>query len=338
MPHSSGGGSSHSGSHHSSSSSSSRSSSSSSHNSIRRSSSYFPGSRVYVRYRNRRPQYIYSNGNPSTGMGAIASILMFMAYLFFTSLFKLFGAVDVPHKINTSDVSSTEIVINDGIDVIDNEDQLRQTLTEFRDKTGIIPAVITIDISDWKEEGYDMEQYAYNTYVYNWSDEKHWLILYSEDLNSDGQFGTWEWEGMQGDDTDSVLTSYYADRFTDNLHNMFIARGSYSTGEAIDKAFSDLSIDIMDTRIDYVTIFMSVFGISISVVVVIVSWKSQKKRVAEYEGYEEVKNPTMSENHIPIEDTCDYCDGVYVVGSVISCPHCGAAIPAHDQSGKRIDK
>lgn len=271
-------------------------------------------------------------------MGEIALFLIIVAYIFFRCLFGIFGCIDIPHKINNSGVSSKEIVINDQINVIDNEDELRNTLIEFRDKTGIIPAVITVDISDWKNEGYDMEQYAYNTYVYNWSDESHWLILYSEGPESDGTFGTWEWEGMQGDDTDKVLTSSIADDFTEGLHNMFIARGTYTTGEAIDKAFSDLSMHIMDNRINYFGIVVRVLGMVISVIVAFCAWKSQKKKVEKYKDFKEVNNPTMSANHIPIEDTCDYCDGVYVVGTVISCPHCGAAIPAHDQTGKRIDK
>jgi len=30
------------------------------------------------------------------------------------------------------------------------------------------------------------------------------------------------------------------------------------------------------------------------------------------------------------EDTCEYCGGVYVIGTCIKCPHCGAPIKPHE--------
>ena len=32
------------------------------------------------------------------------------------------------------------------------------------------------------------------------------------------------------------------------------------------------------------------------------------------------------------EEICEYCNGVYVVGTCTSCPHCGAPVKIHDYS------
>ena len=32
-----------------------------------------------------------------------------------------------------------------------------------------------------------------------------------------------------------------------------------------------------------------------------------------------------------IEDVCEYCGGIYVVGTVINCPHCAAPLKTHNQ-------
>ena len=32
-----------------------------------------------------------------------------------------------------------------------------------------------------------------------------------------------------------------------------------------------------------------------------------------------------------IEDVCEYCGGIYVVGTVINCPHCAAPLKPHNQ-------
>ena len=52
----------------------------------------------------------------------------------------------------------------------------------FRDKTGVTPAIITVDNREWKGYYNDLENYAYDRYVNMFPDEKHWLIVYSSDL------------------------------------------------------------------------------------------------------------------------------------------------------------
>lgn len=46
-------------------------------------------------------------------------------------------------------------------------------------------------------------------------------------------------------------------------------------------------------------------------------------------GYKkEYREAKKCPQYVP-EDTCEYCGGVYVIGTCISCPHCGASLPAH---------
>lgn len=66
------------------------------------------------------------------------------------------------------------------------KENLSETLTQFRDKTGIIPSVEFVDDIDWAEDYglNNMENFAYNEYITKFSDEYHLLIVYSySDIN-----------------------------------------------------------------------------------------------------------------------------------------------------------
>ncbi len=335
MPHSSGGGSSHGGSHHSSHS---YGGSSSSSNSSHISSSYFPGSRVFVRYVNRRPTYVYSNsGSLCGGVGSIIFCLLMYSLFVVPALITLIGSVVTPEKLSHSDVSREQIEIVDNISILGDTTELANVLEEFEEVTGVIPVVVTINNSDWESDYNDLEQYAYNWYVYNYSDEKHWVIMYSEDSSDTSMFGDWYWEGMQGDDTDEIITDGIANKFTDRLHDNFIASGSMTRSEAISDAFNCIMPGIMNVHINFEQVLPAVgILLFISFHAFFMLGGILKNR-HKYKDYHEVKDVVMQPNNIPLEDTCKYCDGVYVVGSVYNCPHCGAAIPAHNPVNTESD-
>lgn len=328
MPHSFGGGSSHGGSHHSSFSSSSSSSYHSAPKTHIR-SSYFPGSRVYVRYVNRRPTYMYSDGDiNSSGVNWIAVVVLIVMVLF--GALALFGSVNKPTKLTWDDVDSTEVDIVDNAGIIDDKTSLRKCLEDFRDYTGVIPSILTVSNSDWMSSYPDLEQYAYNMYVYQYSDEKHWLIVYSEDSNSYDMFGDWYWEGMQGDDTDGIITESVANAFTDTLHNNFLASNRYTKTQAIVDAFNSIREPAMSMHIDSETAVSSIIIVLVCSVVCAATIIQGVARKVKYGGYEWVRNVQMAPNNLPVEDVCKYCDGIYVVGTVLNCPHCGASLPPHN--------
>ena len=226
MPHSSGGGSHGGGSHHSSSHSSShRSSSGGGSSRIRTSRTYFPGARRFVYYRNGVPNYVYSDTDLSKGPSKLRFLMLIFYVPFVLAAFlMIFTSFGVPEKLKVD--YNSQIVIQDDANVLGDTTKLGDALEDFFNTTGISPAVITVYNSDWEDNYTDLEKYAYELYVNRFYDEKHWLIVYSQPKDPDDEFNNWYWEGMQGDDTDSIITSSVAYDFTNDLHKRLLVEGT----------------------------------------------------------------------------------------------------------------
>ena len=117
--------------------------------------------------------------------------------------------------------NNSESVVIDNLDLLsDNEmADLLKSCDNFRDKTGI-PVEIYIDkqgvISD-NERYLTLQNFAYNEYVKSFKDERHWLIAYA--VTNGARFSPdWQFEGMQGNDTDPILTESLADKFNKELY------------------------------------------------------------------------------------------------------------------------
>ncbi len=216
MPHSGGGGS-HGGGGHGGSHGGSRSSHRTSHH-------YFHGARRYRRrYRNGREEYFYSNAVPrKASVGSLIGILAFGGI--FMSIMGLGISSERPRRLAEEyDWPDTRVV--DNIDVISDsdEDALEDVLEEYNDVTGICPVIYTMYVEDYEGSYVDLESFAYNKYVDEWEDEQHYLIVYAipEDEAEDFRSGAlevpdYEWEIMQGDDTDKL--------FTENVDNSIISQ------------------------------------------------------------------------------------------------------------------
>lgn len=317
MPHSSGGGS-HGGGCHGGSS---HSSSGSGRNSRRAGSRSFLGSTRYVYYEKSKPVYVYADYDITKKRSPLRYlILLFYVPFIFAISSMLLGAYRNPIKLKQDYNGS--IVIEDKISVIEDEAKLRDSLSAFYDKTGISPAVITVYNEDWQNNYSNLENYAYDLYVNKFADEKHWLIVYSEPVQGDGSFNNWYWEGMQGDDTDPIITEKLAGSFTNNLHKLLLANSRYTVSEAIQEAFNKLTPTIMNSSMDLSALGMAVLVMTFicfhAYFMVGFNPKGKKYRTA-------MKCPTTVK-----EDICEYCNGVYVIGTCISCPHCGAPVKPHE--------
>lgn len=320
MPHSSGGGSHGGGSHGGGSHGGSGRSS--------RRSTYFPGAHKYVYYKDNRPVYYYRADTiktPEQRKKTNLAIGLFLAFFYVLMIVScLVGSFHHPKKLDMN--YDTEILIYDDIDVMTakDEEQLREILEDFQNLTGITPAVITVPQSVWLGRYTTMENYAYDLYVNTFSDEKHWLIVYSEPEVKDG-FNDWHWEGMQGDDTDPVLTQKWADTFTDHAHKYLLDQ-KIGVAEAFARAFSDLMPDIMKTSFQPVVLF-AVFFILFHGALMYAGMFGARKKEAKIDDASieiDAKAPIR-------EDQCEYCQGIYVHGLHFNCPHCGAPIrPAQD--------
>ncbi len=193
MPHGSGGGS-HSGGSHSSSHSSSHGGSHGGSHGPRMSRKPFPHCRRFRYYdRYGMSHYMYSEAPPQP-----QSLLSLIITLFFFAPFVIAGAALVfftigsmlPPKPLTQDYISNGIYIEDNAYVLDDNvlsddmTELNESLRKFKELTGIEPHIITVYDSDWENHYNSLENYAYDLYVNRFSDEKHFLIVYSEPENA----------------------------------------------------------------------------------------------------------------------------------------------------------
>ena len=331
MPHSSGGGSHGGGSHHSSSHRSSGGGSSR----IRTSRTYFPGARRFVYYRNGVPNYVYSDTDLSKGPSKLRFLMLIFYVPFVLAAFLMIStSFGIPEKLKVD--YNSQIVIQDDANVLGDTTKLGDALEDFFNTTGISPAVMTVYNSDWEDNYTNLEKYAYELYVNRFYDEKHWLIVYSQPKDPDDEFNNWYWEGMQGDDTDSIITSSVAYDFTNDLHKRLLVEGT-KVNDAITDSFNALTPTVMKFRFEGET-----FGIGLFMLLFVcihaffmVFFRPDAKK---YKGAVEV---AMGENEIHLATTsaqtvtmkqaaCEYCGGVYTVGSCNVCPHCGAPIQPQD--------
>ena len=331
MPHSSGGGSHSGGSHSSHSSSSSHSShSGGGGGSSRRSSSTpFPGSRRFLYYNDNKPYFIYTNYDirkPDPWPRVSAIIVFCVAFLPFLilSFFLMIRGINIPHKLENS-VKNPKFIVEDNIGVIEDKKALKQYMREFYDTTGITPAVITVRNEDWNEDYTSLENYAYDVYLDRFDDETHWLFIYSESIKDNG-FNDWYWEGMQGDDTDNILTSKRANEFTEVVQKRLIDRDKYSVDAALGLTLDEFRPKVMKPSLDssrfisgaFMFIMMSLMSFGVLA-----------------NAFKPVKIPEMYKKAQPCELTavyqepCNFCGGIYIIGMHTTCPHCGAALPAH---------
>ena len=343
MPHSSGGsshrGGSHGGSHRSHSSRShSRSSGGGiyvAHTPRRTRSAPFEGCRTFIYYKNKKPVYVYSDYDISEAKSKLGLKIFTLIFWGIIGLiiwaFIIAAFSHIPKKL-TVDYNSA-IIIEDHLGVIDNEDELRASLKNFNDETGITPMILTDSNDAWEGKYNDIEEYAYTEYVGRFKDEKHWLIVYTSSVQEDG-FTDWYTEGMQGDDTDSILTYSETKQFNDTLYKYLLQSNKYSVGEALALTFDECTerVSKFYTYPKLVLITLGLYVLYMGFVVFCVDFNPKR----------DLYYPKSSEVLVEVikEEPCEYCGGVYVIGVHEKCPHCGAAVKAHDfikdESGRII--
>lgn len=336
MPHSSGGGS-HSGGSHSGSgfSSSSSSSGGSSAKHIKHTS--FPGARRYVYYENYHPVYVYADYDirKGTASGKVWSIIGSAVSLLF-GIMLIALCYDKPQKMDTS--PSYHCEIKDTAGVIDDMDKVQNAIVDFYDETGIPVEIMTVNNEDWQGSYSKLEEFAYDMYVTEFDDEEHWLVVYSEPASPDPDFNDWYWEGMQGDDTDSIITSSVAYDFTNDLHKRLLVEGT-KVNDAITDSFNALTPTVMKFRFEGETfgigLFMLLFVCIHAFFMVFFRPNANKYKGAKevpLDGYYAPPQQTAPQPQSVVmkQASCEYCGGVYTVGSCNACPHCGAPIQPQD--------
>lgn len=204
MPHSSGGGSSGGGFHSGGSSGSGN----------RVSSHYFPGARRYRKYYSdgRPDEYIYATSKPARTRVSGLIVLAVMGLIFIGAT--LFSAFTEKPKFLVP-VYSDEPAVYDIVGVMEEKDknELLSLMNEYNKLTGICPVIYTTFDEEWNRDYTSLEKYAFDKYVSNFSDEQHWVFVYSipADAAKFQQGGIvtsteFKWEAIQGDETDPIIT------------------------------------------------------------------------------------------------------------------------------------
>ncbi|MDC7293346.1 hypothetical protein NXH67_07445 [Butyrivibrio sp. DSM 10294] len=299
MPHSSGGGHCGGGCHMGSSGSSARSHYDRSHGRVFGSRKPFANSNRYVYYRHGQPHYYY-NTNPSN----FRSLLMFtLPFLIGTFIGIIYGAFLIFSIINGKSsilpVPGASVQIVDNYDAVSEQDEqeLSRVLNEFMDITNIVPVVVTCSNDEWQSDYSSLTKYAYDYYVDRYSDEKHWVIIYSADKNV--RFSDWYFEGMQGDNTDSVLSPGITRDFNNSLYDKLMESEEYTTGRAFAEAFEELNgrltspeykrAKIVETWI-LIVIFTAIFAVMLFLTIRIKYESTAKICVISEEGRPDVYN------------------------------------------------
>ena len=170
---------------------------------------WFAGSRIYLKHYGdkRSDEYVYANSMPrKTGLAPVI-VLSLLGALFLPMIGRSVYEV-CPKKIVPAVTDIPEVY--DGINVIEDDEKLTDTLTEYQELTGICPVVYTV----YKEsyEGY-LSDYTMNLYRNTYQDEHHFVIVYSVSasdtaLVEEGKLdhANFNWTAVQGDDTDPYIT------------------------------------------------------------------------------------------------------------------------------------
>lgn len=279
----------------------------------------------YVHYRHNKATYVYSDLAPEQlkkSAGSLAATIFSTSY--FVLLILLFGYFVWEGVARAQPLSmnyDTAIIIDDKIGVIDNEDELRVTLTEFRDKTGITPAVFTVYNEDWNTDEHrpNMISHAYDTYISTFDDEKHWLIMYSQSKNPKSD--EWFWEAMQGDDTDKILTEKVCNSFINDVQTG-LEKSTFGVGEVLNGAFANMNSTDIKKSIDWLEV-LGCSGIVFALVYFMVKFiKSERNNRDLVKNIQEVPMTANDEELRALESECAYCDGIYFDNGSGQCPYC----------------
>ena len=307
MPHSSGGGFSGGGFH---------SGSSSSGHSYHSSSRPFPGAICYVYYdRKGRARTIYSNHpSPTSKKGPVGTFFVLGLLALLPAAIIAFAGNHNPVKLPTN--YEHTFYIQDDLNVFSSEEEakLKETFQQFFDLSGICPGLISVNTNTWKSHYSTLENFAYNAYLSKYKDESHWLLVYSAE---DTIKTNWAFEGMQGDDTDQILTKRVTNNFNKTCYDA-LSGNVYTVAGAIDNALRGIMPNLMDYSF-YVEPGIYVFsGIwEAGVIIAIVSTAFGAAR------FKHLKTAKRVEGDVT-RKRCPHCGNEYIPGTIDRCPKCEA--------------
>lgn len=327
MPHSSGGGSHSGGSHSSSSSRGSRHSSTPTRH-VR--SVPFRGSRTFYTYVDKKPIYRYADydivsdaENSKVNVPTLVIVLCIFTFLLLSSVRSAFY---IPQKLNVD--TKQDICVVDNLNILDSsgEAKIQESLEKLYEETGVA-TVVLFDVNEsWQGYYSSLENYAYEKYCQLFDDEYHWVIVYTQPKEPESEFLDWYWEGIIGDDTSEALTQAHIDEFNEDLQRALYKNPSDLAG-AFSKSIDNLCELSNKISFDLVTFLYSTTFILIMGLVFLNGCLFAPLKRKKFASYQEMRTSDK-----PIEVKCDYCGGIYIAGTCISCPHCAAPVKTLEEA------
>ena len=310
MPHSSGGGSSGGGFHGGSSSGGG--------SSYRYSSRPFPGAICYVYYDSHHaPRLLYTNSDPAKAKrtNVFFFVLVGVFFLLPWAILPLIGNHN-PQKIPTDYDHSIVLEDNNNVFSESEEAALNQKFVEFYEISGIAPSILTVKPSDWSGSS-SLERFAYRKYLSFFEDERHWLFVYSSKENEPKT--NWAWEGMQGDETDPVLSSKTLDVFNETLYGK-LSDPSVSVADAFLSSFDAILPTMMDSYFYIDTpywLFAGIWTAASAFMLASMIYSNSKAK--------QLKSAVKAPTDLSLKK-CANCGNSYYAATVDKCPKCGLEV------------
>lgn len=282
--------------------------------------------------RHGQTQYIWCNYNPAEKekKSVFATIFLLICYIpfLFVAFLLILGSITIPRPLTKEENPYSSILIEDNIGVIENREELTQELSSFYEKTGVTPAIITVSHEKWIDCYNNLQLYAIDLYYQKFTDECHWLIVYSEPTTE--EYNDWAWEGIIGDDTEKSISNSNCERLTKTLQNNLYRNNG--VGTAITNAFAVVA-ENNKVEIDTPLLIMGCIPFLYIGYHIICLFGGFGKRKY-YENAVLVEAPAttsavpseMVNEKKPTVVKCDYCGGTYRSDEMYACPHCGGPV------------
>lgn len=280
---------------------------------------YYPGSKRYVYYYDNKPHYYYSDTEP---LGREFNSFEKGFFIFFAFFLLVGGIYFLTHSIIFQKKLSCDAqyvcTIDDRAGVISDENTLLTSLDKFYKKTGVCPCVVTVNMADLNKP---LEKYTLELYKETYKDENHWLIVCSFPDGEASEY--WYCEAAQGYNTDKSLVR--ANKLIVSLKSRFW-EDAENISNVLAKALDKYSFFFIVPSVEVFGLMMATIMFYISIL--IFNWMYSPKHKKDREKDACISKAVLCED-IPLhqEKECNACGGIYVTGTCIVCPHCGADLP-----------
>ena len=299
----------------------------------------FPGSTAWLYYTSRGVPHIVYSTTDITKMpkgGALGYVLLGI-FAVLPLAFLVLTGIKHPQPISLN--YNTTAIIDDGADVISDSEEveLMSIFDEFRKVSGVTPSIKTVCNDDWRDPFYDsffsfheytLEDYAYSSYLNAFSDESHWLLVYACDRGTSK--GDKALEGMQGDNTDTILFGNVTERFNHELYNAL--EGDSTVGESFVLAFNAIIPELLDVSfyadpemVTFTVVWELIIGLMVAVTI------ANQINAKHYATAQKIENPESI-----VMTKCKHCGASYYKGTVTRCPKCGRSVVMDDELNEKF--